>query len=309
MSFENIIGNNKVKTLLSNSIQANNVLHSYLFVGSDGIGKFLFAKEFANMILCNSEDFLTKPCKHCTSCIQFSSDNHPDFMVIDLEDGKNIKIEQIRYLQEKIAEKPIVSSKKVYIINNSDFMTKEAQNCLLKTLEEPPEYAIIILVLSNENKLLNTIISRCTKIFFQALSNSEILEYFSNNNINNTFNSNILKLCSGSIGKAIELQSSAIHYDNIDSIISSLDKNNIIDLWGQSDILYQSKDNISNLLEYMNIIFMDKLIDNYNIRYINCVKIIEQTKKRLSSNANYDMCIDNLLLKMWEEFNEEYSWS
>ena len=157
--------------------------------------------------------------------------------------------------------------------------------------------------------MLNTIISRCTKIFFQALSNSEILEYFSNNNINNTFNSNILKLCSGSIGKAIELQSSAIHYDNIDSIISSLDKNNIIDLWGQSDILYQSKDNISNLLEYMNIIFMDKLIDNYNIRYINCVKIIEQTKKRLSSNANYDMCIDNLLLKMWEEFNEEYSWS
>ena len=279
MSFENIIGNNKVKTLLSNSIQANNVLHSYLFVGSDGIGKFLFAKEFANMILCNSEDPLTKPCKYCTSCIQFSSDNHPDFMVIDLEDGKNIKIEQIRYLQEKIAEKPIVSSKKVYIINNSDFMTKEAQNCLLKTLEEPPEYAIIILVLSNENKLLNTIISRCTKIFFQALSNSEILEYFSNNNINNTFNSNILKLCSGSIGKAIELQSSAIHYDNIDSIINSLDKKNIIDLLGQSDILYQSKDNISNLLEYMNIIFMDKLIDNYNIRYINCVKIIEQTKK------------------------------
>lgn len=309
MSFENIIGNSKVKTLLSNSLHTNNILHSYLFVGSDGIGKFLFAKAFANMILCSNEDSLAKPCHNCTSCTQFLTNNHPDFMVIDLEDGKNIKIEQIRYLQEKIAEKPIISSKKVYIINHSDSMTKEAQNCLLKTLEEPPEYAVIILILSNESKLLNTIISRCTKIFFQPLSDNEILQYFSNNDIDYTFNNNILKLCGGSIGKAIELQNASIHYDNIDNIINDLDKKDIIDLWSQSDILYQSKDNISNLLEYMNIIFMDKLIANYDIRYINCVKIIEQTKKRLSSNANFDMCIDNLLLKIWEEFHEKCSWS
>ena len=79
-----------------------------------------------------------KPCDTCSSCIKFESDNHPDFMFVDSEDEKSIKIGQIRLLQENISEKPIVSTKKVYIINNSDLMTVEAQNCLLKTLEEPP---------------------------------------------------------------------------------------------------------------------------------------------------------------------------
>ena len=104
-------------------------------------------------------------------------------MLIDAEDGKSIKIEQIRYMQEKIAEKPIASNKKVYIINNSDTMTKEAQNCLLKTLEEPPEYAVIILVLANENNMLNTIKSRCTKIMFNPLSKEEIIHYFNSNGL------------------------------------------------------------------------------------------------------------------------------
>lgn len=115
-------------------------------------------------------------------------------MLIDAEDGKSIKIEQIRYMQEKIAEKPIASNKKVYIINNSDTMTKEAQNCLLKTLEEPPEYAVIILVLANENNMLNTIKSRCTKIMFNPLSKEEIIHYFNSNGLEIP-NERTLKLC------------------------------------------------------------------------------------------------------------------
>lgn len=115
-------------------------------------------------------------------------------MLIDAEDGKSIKIEQIRYMQEKIAEKPIASNKKVYIINNSDTMTKEAQNCLLKTLEEPPEYAVIILVLANENNMLNTIKSRCTKIMFNPLSKEEIIHYFNSNGLEMP-NERTLKLC------------------------------------------------------------------------------------------------------------------
>ena len=115
-------------------------------------------------------------------------------MLIDAEDGKSIKIEQIRYMQEKIAEKPIASNKKVYIINNSDTMTKEAQNCLLKTLEEPPEYAVIILVLANENNMLNTIKSRCTKIMFNPISKEEIIHYFNSNGLEMP-NERTLKLC------------------------------------------------------------------------------------------------------------------
>lgn len=285
MGFENIIGNEKVKEILSNSISSNNILHSYMFVGLDGIGKCLFAIEFAKMILENKHEL----------------NNHPDFMLIEAEDGKSIKIEQIRYLQEKIAEKPIVSDKKVYIINDADFMTKEAQNCLLKTLEEPPEYASIILVLSNESKLLATIKSRCTKIVFEPLSNDEIIKYFSINQID-ALNENILKVCNGSIGKAIKLKDDSIHYEQIDSILNNISKSNIIDIWNQSDVLYSSKDNINNLLEYMNIVLLDKLLDTNDTRYIKCVQYVEQTKKKLLSNANFDMCIDNLLLKIWEEF-------
>lgn len=178
MNFENIIGNDSIKQLLSNSISSNNILHSYMFIGPDGIGKSLFAKEYARIILnCNYDIY-----------------NHPDFYMIEPEDGKNIKIEQIRYLQEKISEKPVKSNKKVYIINNSDSMTKEAQNCLLKTLEEPPLYAVIILIVSNENKLLTTIKSRCTKIVFKPLSTDDVSSYFSLNNLDLP-NQNILKVC------------------------------------------------------------------------------------------------------------------
>ncbi len=103
MAFENIIGNEKIKQLLTKSIAENNLVHSYLFVGKSGIGKKIFAKEFAKMILCLGENKLL--CNNCKSCIQFLGQNHPDFMEIQPEDGKSIKIEQIRYLRRKNSRK------------------------------------------------------------------------------------------------------------------------------------------------------------------------------------------------------------
>ena len=304
MSFDNIIGNNKIKNMLEASVSSKHFSHSYMFIGEDGIGKFLFAKEFAKMILC--EDFKNgSPCETCKSCIEYNTQNHPDFFIVSPEDEKSIKIEQIRYMQEKISEKPIVSSKKVYIINDSNLMTKEAQNCLLKTLEEPPEYAVIILVLSNESKILNTIKSRCTKIHFSNLTDSEIKEYF--NYTNQTFNSNILKICNGSIGKAILLKDDVLVYEDLDKLIESFKTKDIVDIWNQSEILYKSKDSIYNLLEYMNVSFMNQVLEKNNLKFINCIKIIENTKNRLLANANYDMSIDNLCLGIWEEFHEKYN--
>ena len=299
MSFSNIIGNNEIKQLLNNSINSNNLVHSYMFVGTDGIGKQLFAREFAKMILCMESN---TPCNSCSSCIKFDSGNHPDFMLIDSEDGKSIKIGQIRTLQERISEKPILSKDKVYVINNSDFMTTEAQNCLLKTLEEPPEYAHIILVLSNESKLLNTIKSRCTKIAFKKLSNDELLNYANINNL--AINIDLLNTCNGSIAKLIQLKDEVELYKNLDNLINYFSSKDIVDIWNSADVLYQSKDNISNLLDYLNIVFVNKLRATNDEKYINIIKIVETTKKRLSSNANFDMCIDNLLLKIWEEFHE-----
>ena len=302
MNFSNIIGNDNVKVLLDNLITTNNLVHSYMFVGTEGIGKVLFAQNFAKMILCQNEP---KACNTCSSCIKFDSDNHPDFMQIDSEDGKSIKINQIRLLQEKIAEKPIISNKKVYIINDSDLMTVEAQNWLLKTLEEPPEYAVIILVLSNENKLLSTIKSRCTKIAFQKLTDSELKQYAETNNLE--INASLLSVCDGSIAKLQNLQSNVESYNLLNNIIESFSTKNIIDIWNNAEILYKSKDNIMPLLEYFNTVFLEKLKNTKDGKYITAIKVVEDTKSKLSANANYDMCIDSLLLQIWEEFNEGHS--
>ncbi len=100
------------------------------------------------------------------------------------------------------------------------------------------------------------------------------------------------------------MQDEAINYDQIDSIFENTENVDMIDVWNNSNVLYQSKENIMHLLEYINVILFEKLKQTNNLHYSNCISYVEQTKKRLSSNANFDMCIDNLLLKVWEEFHE-----
>ena len=305
MAFENLIGNEKVKNLLKSSIQSDNILHSYLFTGIDGVGKSLFAKEFAKAILCSADK--DKPCGNCKSCLEFQGESHPDFLQIEPEDGKVIKIEQIRYLQEKIAEKPVTSTRKVYIINNCDTMTREASNSLLKTLEEPPSYATIILITSNESKLLVTIKSRCTKIAFQALSSEEIKNYIykmqEKKKTDDILKDDIILQCQGSIGKLLKIQDEYDTYSQVEQIIENIEKENITQIWKTSEVLYKSKENILDLLDYMNVIFYEKLRSIHDMKYTKAISIIEETKKKITANANYDMTIDYLLLKLWEEFN------
>ena len=97
LSFENIIGNTNIKTVLEKSIKQNKLSHSYLFIGTQGIGKKMIATEFAKMILCLDDK---KYCNHCKSCIEFDTNNNPDFVLIS-PDGNNIKIEQIRDIQKR----------------------------------------------------------------------------------------------------------------------------------------------------------------------------------------------------------------
>ncbi len=298
--FENIVGNNNIKQMLQKTVELQNVSHSYLFVGIDGIGKKLIAKEFAKMIMCLEEN---KYCNKCKSCIEFDSNNNPDFIYIE-PDGNNIKIEQIRQMQSKVIEKPIISNKKVYIINDAQNMTVEAQNCLLKTLEEPPEYITIILIASNENNLLSTIKSRCTIIHFDKIENKELKEYATNVIGISNVNENIINIFQGSIGKAIRLKDKLDIYENIENIIKNMDNKNIIDILNGSEILYKSKDEIEEILEYINVILLNQ--SKRNIKYVKCIDIVENTKKRLKSNSNYDMCIDNMLFNIWEEINEKY---
>lgn len=295
--FNNIIGNDRIKNLLVNLVQTNKVSHSYLFIGIDGIGKMLIAREFAKMILCTDKN---KYCNNCKSCIEFDTNNNPDFKIIEPQ-GNSLKIEQIREFQNKVVEKPIISDKKVYIINDSDKMTQEAQNCLLKTLEEPPEYVVIILIGSNENLFLSTIKSRCTILHFDIISNKNIKEYLEKNYQVNMNSKIMINAFQGSIGKAIQLKEKQEEYERIEEIIYNLEKKDKIDILNMSEIIYKCKDDKLEILDYMNVVFMD--LAKRSNKYANCINIVEEVKRRLQSNANYDMNIDNMLFNLWETVN------
>ena len=314
--FENIVGNNKIKESLKNAVKSNNVSHSYLFVGKAGVGKKIFAKDLAKKVMClgsnggaqnngvkNNEvqnnnvanDNLELDFDNCDSCIKFDANSNPDFSII-VPDGKSIKIEQIRNLQARIVEKPISSSKKVYIIDDADTMTEESQNCLLKTLEEPPEYAMIILIASNENRMLQTIKSRCVIIRFEDLTNEEISQ------ILHTNDQDIIRLCEGSVAKADTISEKREMFAQLKIIADYLSKNSLIDVLINSDLLYSSKDDIMTLLDFLNIIFFEKAKEN--IKYSKAISIIEKTKKKILANNNYDMCIDYMLMHIWEELHK-----
>lgn len=293
--FENIIGNDGNKKALENILINNTISHSYIFSGIAGIGKFLFAKEFAKAILCTSNN--KKPCNTCKSCESFDNLNHPDIVIID-EQANSIKTEQIKEIANSVQEKPIKGNKKIYIINNSENMTKEAQNSLLKTLEEPPEYILIILITSNENLLLNTIKSRCIKIPFYELSNEEINEYFKENRIE--IDNNIIDAFGGSIGKAMLLKDKADVYNKIAEKFNKLEQLNELDILRMKDQIFYDKEDIYFILDYINTLLYKKILNNISKTdmYNRCIKCVEDTKLRLKRNSNYDMTIDNFCLNM-----------
>lgn len=293
--FNDIIGNDENKKKLEYIVKNNNISHSFIFSGISGIGKFMFAKEFAKAILCLNNE--KKPCNNCRVCKSFENNNNPDIIIIDEQD-ESIKTEQIKELVKNVLEKPIQGDKKIYIINNSENMTREAQNSLLKTLEEPPEYVIVILITSNENLLLNTIKSRCIKMQFHNLSDKEIKQYF--RMANQVIDDSIIKIFGGSIEKALKLKDNLDTYKNIKNIFKNIENLSGLQILNLKETIFKDKDEIFSILDYINTIFFDKILENIKTanKYQKCIEIIEESKLRLKRNSNYDMTIDNLLLTL-----------
>lgn len=282
--FENLIGNEKVKNALSEAIESKNIAHSYIFTGIQGIGKKLFAKEYAKKIMCINKDNCNNT---CDSCIKFDAGSNPDYTEIE-PDGKIIKIKQIREMQEKILEKPIISNRKVYIINDADSMNEESQNCLLKTLEEPPKYAIIILIVSNENKLLATIKSRCITVKFNKISNEEMSNHLKD------LSEEQITLLDGSFQNLDSIDEMKQDYEEIIKIVNTLKKGTIVELLESAEVLYTKKDTIQNLLNYLNIVLLKE-------RLLEPIEFVEKTKRKIIASNNYEMSIDYLLINSWKK--------
>lgn len=289
--FENLIGNNNIKEYLKKCIIDKNYSHSYMFFGPEGVGKKLFAKSFSEQILCldinkNCEKYTqTENEKKCDSCIKFDSGNHPDFEMIE-PDGKSIKIDQIRSLQQDMANKPIISKNKIFIINDADTMTEESQNCLLKTLEEPPKYGIIFLIVSNESKILPTIKSRCVTLKFNKIEKEEMKKSFPD------LSEEQIELLDGSLKQKDTIKEKEEEYKSLLEFTDNLNKG-IPYLMNNIKILYDGKNNINELLDYLNIILLNK-------KMFNGIEYVEKTKRKLQLNNNYEMCIDYLIISLYK---------
>ena len=300
MKTDNIIGNTEVKKYLSNSIDSDNILHSYLFLGNDGIGKYMLAKTFARSVLClngGKDDNCT-----CKSCKCFDGDNHPDFHVIEEKEKATIPVDKIREgLIYDASIKPIISNRKVYIVRDAEKMNASGQNALLKTLEEPPEYVVIILITSNENMILTTIRSRCMTIKFQKIDDKNLLKYAKEVVGYSEVSETLLKSFDGSISNVIKFKQNEENYAKIDEFISSLDKKDLVDIMLDSKNIF-SKDTAVETLEYMLV----SLYSNRekNNKYLKCIEYTNDAINRLKANNMYAITIDNLLLNIWEELNE-----
>ncbi|PKL72668.1 hypothetical protein CVV26_00150 [Candidatus Kuenenbacteria bacterium HGW-Kuenenbacteria-1] len=168
-----IIGHEKIIYFLQKSIKNDKLNHAYLFCGPAHLGKTTIAKNFLSEILCE------KKCKKCIHCLNLEKNTHPDVYFINKEkDKKNITIEQIRFLQEKLIRHSFHGSYKIILINQAETLSLGAANCLLKSLEEPNPKTIFILIAENTNLLPKTIISRTQILKFLPVATKDIVNYF-----------------------------------------------------------------------------------------------------------------------------------
>ena len=171
VSFNNIIGHEEIIRHLQNAMKTGKVSHSYIFTGRPGSGKKLLATTYAMTLQCEAGG--TEPCQKCDSCKKALGKNHPDIIMVNHEKPGTISIDEIReQVIHDVAIKPYSSPHKIYIIPDAEMMTVQAQNALLKTIEEPPEYAVIMLLTSNVDALLPTIQSRCVRLDLKVVDDS-----------------------------------------------------------------------------------------------------------------------------------------
>ena len=159
-NYSDIIGHNDIVKHFKSSIELGKVSHAYILNGEKGVGKKTLVSVVTKSLQCETGE--PDPCGKCKSCLQAESGNQPDIIWITHEKPNVISVDEIRQqIVNDISLKPYSSRYKIYVVPDAQLMNAQAQNAILKTLEEPPEYAIIILLTSNLDKILPTIISRC----------------------------------------------------------------------------------------------------------------------------------------------------
>lgn len=329
-SFAEVIGHEDIIAHLKSSIERKKVSHAYIFNGEKGSGKKMIANLFAKTLQC--EGGTSEPCGMCQSCKQTDSKNQPDIIWLMPEKETVISVDDIRtQVNKDIIVRPYSSRYKIYIIDHADLMNQQAQNALLKTIEEPPEYAILIILTTNVDKLLPTIVSRCITLNLKPVGELDMMEYLTQSlGITQERAKFCIGFSFGNLGKAVLLATSPEYneikkecirivknvntmeiYDLIDSIkIMSkhkLEMNDYIDLmmmWYRDLLMLKVTGSPNKLLykeEYTTLKRQENYISFEGIE--NVLKAMDTFKIRIEANVNFDIAMELLLLTIKENQN------
>lgn len=325
--FQDIIGQQQIKEHLHNALSTGKVSHAYIFNGEKASGKEFIARLFARTLQCEAGG--TEPCGECRSCKQAVNNNQPDIIRVTHEKPGTISVDDIRtQVNNDIAIKPYSSKYKVYIINEAEKMTVQAQNALLKTLEEPPAYAVIILLVSNINALLQTILSRCVVLNMKPVEDALVRNYLMKELQVPDYKAEVcVAFARGNIGKAKALASSE-DFDNvkaealsllkyiqdmeIQEIVAAIKKINeyklevsdyldIIAIWYRDVLLYKATGDLNHLIFREEMGTIRKVASRSSYEGIETIiRALEQAKKRLDANVNFDLVMELLMLTIQE---------
>ena len=325
-NFKDIIGQESIKKHLQTAIKTGNLSHAYIINGEYGSGRQTIASALAKTIQCQSKTDDTDACGICTSCKQAESHNHPDIKYIT-HDKTSISVNDIReQLNNDISIKPYSSEYKIYIIPDANKMTEQAQNALLKTIEEPPVYAIIILLTENCDSLLPTIRSRCVTLTMNPVEKDKICTYLENKFQLEPEQAQIAaNYCQGNIGRAIRFASSSDFIEMKNQVLKLLKNLDSMDIASIIDTIKEfstHKNDINDYLDLMLLWYRDVLMfkvtkdtnlllysDEYsaiseqatkrNYENIeNIIAAIDKAKVRLKANVNFDVTIELMILTM-----------
>ncbi len=327
--FEQIIGHESIIQHLQNAIRSGKVSHAYIFHGEAGMGKKLLADAFACALQC--EEGGAAACGRCKSCMQAASGNHPDIIRVTHEKA-SIGVDDIRLqINGDIQIKPYSSPYKIYIIEDGDKLTEAAQNALLKTMEEPPEYAVLLLLVSNITVLLPTILSRCVQLNLKPVDKAAIKEFLMLRHQIPDYKAEMAAaFSSGNVGKAIKYATSGDFEkmkEDVLHILKYIDEMELHEIISGLKVLTANKPVIEDYIDLMMLWYRDVVMykatmdpdlllyreersfikQQANVRsYDNIDKIInamEKAKIRLRANVNFDIAIELMLLTIKENSN------
>ena len=326
-SFKDVVGHNDIIKYISNAVKEGKVSHAYILNGERGSGKKMLATLFAGTLLCEKGE--ADCCNKCHSCKQAQSGNHPDIIRVTHEKPNTIGVDDIRdQVNNDILIKPYQGPYKIYIIADADLMSPQAQNALLKTIEEPPEYAVIFLLTENAEVLLPTINSRCVMLKLRNIKDTLIKKYLMEKLEVPDYKADMCAaFAQGNMGRAILLASSE-HFNEIredalqllkymndmelSEIVKSIKRINnyklevndyfdIIMIWFRDVLLYKATKDIDKVVFKDQIQYIKERAKKSSYEGIELIlESLEKAKSRLKANVNFDLTMELLLLTIKE---------